>query len=234
MLVCCDNEGCIIDGKGLSFDLLAMATLRRTIRDSGWAFSICTGRAVPYIEAIVQLLELNHSNTDCVCEGGGVLYGPSTDRHEILADAVNPDRIRGLFPPNSFREELGKVASFTVYPEPGYTVAELHELVLMAGIDGVTVSRSIAAVDVTPAGVDKTFGIVHLLERTGRDWPEVLAIGDSWNDIPMLAKAGVSGCPANAVTEVKAVVDYVSPHPSTLGVADIIRWAVGSQRRFVK
>jgi hypothetical protein len=42
--------------------------------------------------------------------------------------------------------------------------------------------------------------------------------------LPMLRAARLSACPANAVPEVKTVVDYVSPLPSTRGVADILRW----------
>ena len=60
---------------------------------------------------------------------------------------------------------------------------------------------------------------------TWKEWAEVLAIGDSWNDLPMLRAAGLSACPANAVPEVKAIVDYVSPLTATRGVADILRWA---------
>jgi hydroxymethylpyrimidine pyrophosphatase-like HAD family hydrolase len=41
----------------------------------------------------------------------------------------------------------------------------------------------------------------------------------------MLRAARLSACPANAVPEVKAVVDYVSSLSSTRGVADILRWA---------
>lgn len=225
MLVCCDNEGCVVDAKGLPFDLPALAELRAAIAASGWDFALCTGRGVPYVEAMTQVLGLLDAAVPCVCEGGGVLYDPRTDRYDVLADPVDADAVRAALPAGSYRVEAGKSVCVSVYPEPGYTVGDLHDLLVAAGLDGVDLARSIAAVDVTPKGADKAFGVERLLERAGRTWADVLAIGDSWNDLPVLRAAGLSACPANAIPAVRAVVDYVSPHEATRGVTDILRWA---------
>ena len=39
---------------------------------------------------------------------------------------------------------------------------------------------------------------------------EILYVGDDVPDIPVMEKVGLSCCPANAVSDVKAMVDYVS------------------------
>lgn len=225
MLVCCDNEGCIVEAKGQRFDLPALHDLAAAVASFPGTFTICTGRAVPYVEAMVQVLGLIDAETPCVCEGGGVFYLPRDDRYELLTGAVRADAVRALLPFGSYREELGKLACYTVYPEPGYTVDALFELILAGDLTGVEINRSMASVDVTPAGVDKMYGVQRLLERTGTDWSDVLAIGDSWNDLPMIQAARLSACPINAIPEVRAVVDYVSPLPATRGVVDILRWA---------
>lgn len=225
MLVCCDNEGCIVDAKGQPFDLPALHELAAEIAVFPGTFTICTGRAVPYVEAMVQVLDLVDAATPCVCEGGGVFYMPCEDRYEAIAGRVDGDAIRALLPVGSYREELGKVACYTVYPERGYTVDDHYAFVTAGQPPGVEVNRSIASVDVTPEGVNKTYGVRALLDRVGTDWPGVLAIGDSWNDLSMLRAAGLSACPANAVPQVKAVADYVSPLAATRGVTDILRWA---------
>jgi hypothetical protein len=173
----------------------------------------------------VQTLGLLDSPIDCVCEGGGVLYQPRTDRYELLADAVDRTAVRSVLPAGSFREELGKLVCYSVYPEPGFTVDSLYGRVTAADLPEVEVTRSAAAVDVTPKGVDKAFGVTAVLDKQGVTWSEVLAIGDSWNDIPMLRAAGHSACPANAVPDVRELVDYVSPYDATRGITDIIRWA---------
>lgn len=225
MLICCDNEGCVVDAKGAAFDLPALNDLRGAIADSGLRFSICTGRGVPYVEAMVQVLDLVDSRTPCVCEGGGMLYHPGSDRYETLVDPVDADLIRRLLPAGCYREELGKVTAYTVYPEPGHTVTQLYDLITAGAVGGVEIAKSIAAVDVTPKGVDKAFGVAQVLDRVQVDAAQVLAIGDSWNDLPMMHAAGLSACPANAVPEIKAIADYVSPFAATRGVADIMRWA---------
>jgi hypothetical protein len=51
VLVCCDNEGCIVDAKGQPFDLPALHDLAADIAAFPGAFTICTGRGVPYVEA---------------------------------------------------------------------------------------------------------------------------------------------------------------------------------------
>lgn len=189
MLVCCDNEGCIVDAKGERFDLPALYDLATDIAAFPAAFTICTGRAVPYVEAMVQVLNLVDATTPCVCEGGGALYIPCKDRCEAIAGRVDCDAIRALLPVGSYREEPGKVSCFTAYPEYGYTVDDLYAYVTAGRLAGLEVNRSIASVDVTPEGVDKMYGVRALLNRVGEDWSSVLAIGDSWNDLPMLRAA---------------------------------------------
>jgi len=129
-----------------------------------------------------------------------------------------------MLPHGSFREELGKIVCWSAYPEPGYSVADLYSAAQPAQSE-YHITKSIAAIDVTPVGVDKAFGLRELLRRHRLSSGEALAIGDSWNDLPLLDAAGLSACPSNAVPEVKEVVDYVSPLPSTRGVIDILHWA---------
>lgn len=43
--------------------------------------------------------------------------------------------------------------------------------------------------DITPPKVNKSTGVSCLLERVGHGWSDVLAIGDSHNDIPIFARA---------------------------------------------
>jgi 3-deoxy-D-manno-octulosonate 8-phosphate phosphatase (KDO 8-P phosphatase) len=48
-------------------------------------------------------------------------------------------------------------------------------------------------------------------------------MGDDLPDYPMLKRAGVSTCPADAAVEIRDMVDYVSIHPGGHGaVRDVI------------
>lgn len=77
--------------------------------------------------------------------------------------------------------------------------------------------------------IHKGSSLAELGRLLGVERGEILAIGDHYNDIPMLdgAAAAMVACPSNAVEKVKSVVraagGYVSPLPWGEGVADAIR-----------
>ena len=48
---------------------------------------------------------------------------------------------------------------------------------------------------------------------------EVMYFGDDLPDIPVIVACGCGVCPSDAVEEVKAAADYISPHPGGKGVA---------------
>src|SRR5687768_14123965 len=49
------------------------------------------------------------------------------------------------------------------------------------------------------------------LDNQNIDWNNILFMGDDLPDIPVLQKAGLSCCPADAIQEVKDVSKYISP-----------------------
>ncbi len=74
---------------------------------------------------------------------------------------------------------------------------------------------------------DKLDSLINVMERYDVGFDEVAAIGDDIPDIAILEKVGLSGCPVDAVTQVKDLVDYVSPVPGGRGaVRDFIEWLV--------
>lgn len=62
----------------------------------------------------------------------------------------------------------------------------------------------------------------HLQEKNIK-WQQVLYVGDDLPDIPVLRKAGMACCPADAVPEVKKWCTYISPVKGGYGcVRDVI------------
>lgn len=52
---------------------------------------------------------------------------------------------------------------------------------------------------------------------------QVLCMGDDLPDYPMMKRAGVSACPADAAVEIKEIADYISLYPGGKGcVRDVI------------
>ena len=55
---------------------------------------------------------------------------------------------------------------------------------------------------------DKLARLEQVLLAHGLTWEEIAFIGDDVNDLEVLSRAGLSACPADAMPEVRAVVDY--------------------------
>jgi hydroxymethylpyrimidine pyrophosphatase-like HAD family hydrolase len=174
---------------------------------------------------MVQVLDLLESSLPCICEGGATLYWPSSDTWEKIADFPPSDKmallesVEGL----GYREEPGKVVCFSLYPNALTTVDDLYEAFKKSKYFNLyNITKSVASVDITPIGIDKSYGVKEVCRRLGISLEEVLYIGDARNDLVMLESAGYSGCPQNASREIKSVVNFVATNPSTLGVLEIL------------
>ena len=67
-------------------------------------------------------------------------------------------------------------------------------------------------VDACLEGMNKGRGLAILAERLGVDMADTMAIGDHMNDLEMIRAAGAGVAMANAIPEVKAASDRVSPY----------------------
>lgn len=75
------------------------------------------------------------------------------------------------------------------------------------------------AIDFTLAGVDKASGISRVGDTLGVLPANIVAVGDSYNDLPMLEACGFSVAMGNAPLEVKAAADFVAPTVGEDGLA---------------
>ena len=57
---------------------------------------------------------------------------------------------------------------------------------------------------------DKTKFVTDLLKTKKIKWEETLYMGDDLPDMPLMNKVGLSCCPADAASEVKSIVKYIS------------------------
>jgi hydroxymethylpyrimidine pyrophosphatase-like HAD family hydrolase len=237
----CDVDGCLLPGKGDAAPLEEMARLRKLLAaHSELGFSLCTGRPIPYVEAMTQVLGLCESQLAQVCEGGAALYWPGRDlpgrggteaAYELLGAFDRTTFLSELgryLEPTAFRVEPGKMGCLSLYPSGGWTVGALHARMLAGhpGVERFNLMPSSVAVDITPAGVDKASGIREACRRMGLELSAVVCIGDSENDLPMLELAGLAACPANASEPVMGVAGLVAKGAATAGVVEIVERVV--------
>lgn len=74
---------------------------------------------------------------------------------------------------------------------------------------------------------DKVETLKQIVELYGISIEEVAYIGDDLNDFEAMKKCGITGCPADAVDEIKKISDYVSKYNGGEGaVRDFIEWII--------
>ena len=200
-----------------------LSELARRIKAPGApAFSICTGRAYAYTEAVTQLLGVT---SPVLFESGGGMFELETGQ----------SRLHPLFN-LELRKEIDAIRSFmesVVADYPGMSMdyakqtqaasVGTEDQGLYEALERIrewtgkrypqhNVFHTHISIDVVPAGFTKGDGLAWLAEMTGVPVEQMAFIGDSNGDLPAIDACGHSFAPSNASDEVKARVDHVSMH----------------------
>jgi 3-deoxy-D-manno-octulosonate 8-phosphate phosphatase (KDO 8-P phosphatase) len=82
-------------------------------------------------------------------------------------------------------------------------------------------------------GNDKRDAFATILSSHGFAADEVAYMGDDLVDLPILAQAGLSTAPADAVDAIRSHVDWISRHPGGRGaVRELVELILGAQGRW--
>ena len=257
-LVVADLDGTITADELKPLDCQGLGVLRRyndlSRREGDRTFppiSLVTGRPHAYLEAFARFIA---TPLPSLFESGCGMHLPTAPLgHEYLFHPAlaNPRISEALERFRAWADEelvakrgagviIGKKYSASFAAGERCPVEALLEAARampaeLAPLFGVT--RSVGVVDVTPRPVDKGFGlewlIVYVRDELGLDVAaaNVVGVGDSYNDLPLLAKAGISCAVSNAAARVREAVDYVAAEPTSKGVAEIVELAAASNRR---
>ncbi|HFI0026677.1 TPA: Cof-type HAD-IIB family hydrolase [Streptococcus suis] len=86
----------------------------------------------------------------------------------------------------------------------------------------VAVTSGYGSIDILPQGIHKAWGLEQVLTCLDIEPEQVMAFGDSDNDIEMLNYVGYSYAMENATDKVKAVAKYMAPSHLEAGVLQVI------------
>jgi hydroxymethylpyrimidine pyrophosphatase-like HAD family hydrolase len=239
-LIVCDIEGCITPPRRGTIELSELAPLAAYCRATQSDQSLpplvfCTGRQIPYAECVAQMLGAFFPDFPSVVENGAFLYdiaGNKVLRHPALSDEsmAQLDEVRraaqSLLTRHGAAREFGKELCLSLNPPGEMAIEAFYQIVceaLSAWSESITITHSQSAVDITPRGIDKAAGVLFLSEQTGIAPEEMLGIGDTQGDLPMLRLVGQPCGPANASEEVRAVSTFIAPSAGPLGVAEILK-----------
>lgn len=89
-------------------------------------------------------------------------------------------------------------------------------------VNKVTTWEGQFGVVIAAAQATKQHGIFKVAGILGIETHEIIAVGDNYNDFPLLMACGLKVAMGNAVDDLKAIADYIAPTVEEDGVADVI------------
>lgn len=99
-------------------------------------------------------------------------------------------------------------------------------------------ARDLSIVDILPAGASKGAALGRLAASRSVGAEQIMAVGDNWNDLPMLGSAGVPVLMGNAPTELRAQARsrgwWMAPTNDREGVALTIEAVLARNRRLAE
>lgn len=123
----------------------------------------------------------------------------------------------------------GKVPKLLMVAEPSVLKAAAEKLKQsLAGRFMISISKPYF-LEFTNQEVDKSRGISVLCEKMGISKNDVMAIGDSYNDLTMIRDCGIGVAMANAPDDIKAIANVATLSNEESGVAHIIKQVINSQ-----
>jgi len=183
-------------------------------------FSLCSGRAYAYVEAMTQLLGIR---VPTLFESGAGMFDVTTGTskfHPSFTPAIQRDvkdiqafmeQVIDRYPGLSMDHAKLTQGAAAGREEYGLydALAEIKEFVDREFPHFNTFHTHIS-IDVVPEGLTKAEGISWLAEEMELSMEEVAFIGDTNGDLPALKIVGRSFCPANGQAALKVQVDHAS------------------------
>jgi Cof subfamily protein (haloacid dehalogenase superfamily) len=153
-----------------------------------------------YRDDCLYVREIN-ADTDLYIGRSGIGVSAVADLRTVLTD--RPTKILAM------SEDVQLIDKLRLELLKRYTPAELH----------ITTSVPIF-LETTQSGVNKATAIDYVAtELLGITAENVLAIGDNYNDVEMLAYAGIGVAMGNAPLDVQSIANWVAPEIEADGVA---------------
>ncbi|GIO23482.1 Cof-type HAD-IIB family hydrolase [Oceanobacillus sp. J11TS1] len=198
---------------------------------------LCTGRPFHHCYTYVQNLQLNSHLITC---NGGQIF--ESDHTAVIAQhLLEAETLASLYhygrdlsmdtwtisSKEPFYNDLPD--NYSEYEWLKFSCAHKDDKFLnkiaakVHSIDGIEVSnRTAVTIEVNPAGVNKAAALELVCERLGITMENVMAVGDSLNDVKMIQSAGIGVAMGNAQKAVLEVADEMTETNNHDGVGKAI------------
>jgi phosphoglycolate phosphatase len=212
-LLVCDVDGTITDGMK-HIQTLGIETLRR-VQDNGCTVSLCSGNVLPVAFGLSTFIGLKGP---VIAENGGLvsykeqIYQLHSDETAVKAFAylkTKMPEVNRLFTDNWRKTEVALKRS--------YDLEAVRETLRDWNVE---IEATGFAIHIMEPGHSKVDGVRKACQILGIDISEVVAIGDSDNDVKMLSQCGYGIAVGNASEPAKDAADYVSTAAHSEGVVE--------------
>ena len=150
---------------------------------------------------------------------GHVTLDETAEGYEFISDAAGWD--------NVLAHEDGRVVKAILHHLDPNAIEEITQSLEETGLFELTPSimygGELKNVEINRKGVHKGSALHQLAEHLGLGMDEVMAIGDSDNDLTMLQMAGLGVAMANAAPNVRDIADAVTLDNASNGVAAAVK-----------
>ncbi len=207
------------------------------------ALSLCSGRPMPYVECLAQVLGIQ---MPVLFESGGGIFDPINARvhwsphltTEIQQQVREITRWleKDCVPGTSMVVDYAKRAHAGVIgPDPDEIIAaipKVKQFVADTGL-GFDVLPTHLSVDIIPEGITKETGMKWLAAELALGLDEIAYIGDSLGDLKALTLVGHSFAPENAKDVVREGVGCVTS-AGIQGVQDAFKMCMDRNRQTIE
>ena len=144
-----------------------------------------------------------------------------------LENFMTPEMIELFYQRMNFVEELeshlfGGVLKMSLVVGEERSESVLEEINHLFNGYVQAVSSGYGCIDILQSGIHKAWGLQELLKRWDIKAEEIMACGDSENDVEMLQLAGIAYAMENADDKAKAVATDFAPSNSQAGVYQVL------------
>ena len=236
----CDVDGTLVPNRPNG---VPSEKVKQAISQAKKKLYIGLATARSYYQVLPLMNELDLSGP-CIITGGAQIINPVTKKiySEKLLSLKDIQEVTHIanqwnisltvadtlkeFPLNS---EYIPAKPFDIYTEPLPMNTAKDFMHALSHIKTINTYTSLAwepdnKIHVTIACPESTkqHGILEVAEILGISTREIIGIGEGYNDFPLLMACGLKIAMDNAVPDVKAIADYISPSVEEDGVADAI------------
>ncbi len=206
-----DYDGTIAENGSVPPEVCASLT---TLKNSGRKLLLVTGRELQALKHHFPQLDLFDL---VIAENGALLYDPTTDTEELIADPASTELVSRLRDKGVSPLSIGRSVIATWHPFENAVITSIREMGLELQI---TFNKD--AIMILPPCVNKASGLMAALRRLGISELNVVGVGDAENDHAFLSICGCAAAVNNAIESIKSSADLCLSHDHGQGVCELV------------